>query len=82
MSKDAIITLLGIWVAVVPFLGFPGAWRTVLLVLSGVLIAAIGIQLRRELLSKGWPFMRRHSESYVENRASGNFHGKTEESAS
>ncbi len=60
--------VLGLWVALVPFLGFPGSWRTALLALSGLLIAAVGFELRRELVAKGlWSLLRRTGESYVEH---------------
>ncbi|MEX0933952.1 MAG: hypothetical protein WD003_01670 [Candidatus Paceibacterota bacterium] len=39
MSKNILIVLLGLFVALVPFLGFPGSWKTFLLVVSGLLIA-------------------------------------------
>lgn len=69
MSKDAIITVLGVWIAILPFLGFPGSWRTVLLVLTGLLIVGLGLKLRRELLMSGvWSVMRRRqSETYSES---------------
>ncbi len=69
MSKDAMITMLGVWVAVLPFLGFPGKWRTALLFLTGLLIVGLGLKLRRELLLTGmWPMMRRRtSETYSQN---------------
>ena len=60
--------VLGLWGALVPFLGFPGSWRTALLALSGLLIAGVGFELRRELMAKGlWSLLRRTGESFVEN---------------
>jgi len=43
MSKNSIILLLGLWVALVPFLGFPGAWKTFFIVVSGLAIAVLSI---------------------------------------
>ncbi len=45
--------VLGLWVCLVPYLGVPGSWRTVLLVLSGAAIAIIGFLLRGEAMAKG-----------------------------
>jgi hypothetical protein len=53
MSKEMTLIVLGIWVAVVPYLGIPGMWRTALLVLSGIGIAIIGFLLRGEVLGRG-----------------------------
>ena len=41
MSKNGIIILLGILVVIIPFLGFPGAWKTFFIVISGLVIAGI-----------------------------------------
>ncbi len=53
MSKEVAIVALGIWLAILPFLGFPGSWRTPLIFLSGLSIAALGFFLRAEALSRG-----------------------------
>jgi hypothetical protein len=47
MGKDVYIMLLGVWVAMLPFLGFPGSWDRILLLISGVIIISVGISLRR-----------------------------------
>jgi len=52
MGKDVFIMLLGAWVALLPFLGFPGSWDRVLLLASGVIIISVGISLRRERVRK------------------------------
>ena len=36
MKKARILLILGIWVAVLPYLGFPNSWKNVLLTLSGL----------------------------------------------
>lgn len=52
MSLDAMIMLAGALVATVPFLGFPGSWDAVLLVILGAIIVGLGITLRRRGGSK------------------------------
>lgn len=47
MTLDALIMLAGVLVLALPFLGFPVAWNSVLLVILGVLIIALGIVVRR-----------------------------------
>ena len=47
MSKRRTILWLGILVALLPFLGFPSAWKTAVYVASGVLIAVNSYQLNK-----------------------------------
>lgn len=53
MSKEMTVIVLGLFVIVVPFLGIPGEWRTILLALSGLVLSTVGFLLRGELLSRG-----------------------------
>lgn len=36
MRKEKTLFIIGLWVMVLPFLGFPKTWRTVLFVVTGV----------------------------------------------
>ncbi len=47
MTLDALIMLFGAFVALLPFLGFPNSWDTVLLLIAGIIIIALGIVVRR-----------------------------------
>lgn len=47
MTKDTLLMLVGGLVALLPFLGFPNAWDTVILVFLGVCVIALGIAVRR-----------------------------------
>ncbi len=47
MTLDALIMLAGAFVTVLPFLGLPNSWDTVLLFLAGVAIIGLGIVVRR-----------------------------------
>ena len=38
MSKNSFYISFGIWIAILPFLGVPNTWKTVLIVLSGIAI--------------------------------------------
>lgn len=53
MSKEMTLIVLGLLTAVLPFLGFPGSWRTVLFVLMGLAVAVIGFLLRARALARG-----------------------------
>lgn len=36
MSKPRILLLLGTWVAILPYLGFPYSWKNILFTISGL----------------------------------------------
>ena len=50
MTKDLMVIALGVWVAVVPFLGFPNRWDTIIFAVSGILIITLMLLLRRDLV--------------------------------
>ncbi|MCH7597959.1 hypothetical protein IID27_02900 [Patescibacteria group bacterium] len=68
MKKDLRLIALGIWIAIVPFLGFPGAWKTVIFVVSGLAVVLLTILWRHELLySSSVNTGERSNGVYVEN---------------
>ncbi len=52
--KDSFYISFGVWVAIVPFLGVPGAWRNTLVTLSGLflVLVALGPILLKKLQTK------------------------------
>lgn len=66
MTVDAWLIFFGALVAVLPYLGFPSDWDTVILLVSGVSIAFLGIIVRRRGLI---PRVRRQRKPsvYVES---------------
>lgn len=53
MSKARILLILGTWIAVLPFLGFPYSWKDVLFSLSGLGVIYISFSLYKEKKKKG-----------------------------
>ena len=47
MTLDSLIMLCGVFVAILPFLGFPNSWDSVIFAILGVLVVALGIVVRR-----------------------------------
>ncbi len=47
MTLDSLIILSGALVAILPFLGFPNTWDSVIFVVLGALVVALGIVVRR-----------------------------------
>lgn len=73
MSKDVAIIVLGIWIAIVPFLGFPGLWETIIYVVSGLGVVLMTFLLRRDIIlyvSRITDRKRKSTDVYVENRVS------------
>ena len=73
MTKDLVIIVLGIFVAVLPFLGFPSSWDRIILVVTGFSISLLMYVLRRDFFSYVERLRRRrdakphHTDSYVES---------------
>ncbi|MEK7509873.1 MAG: hypothetical protein AAB605_04125 [Patescibacteria group bacterium] len=69
MTLDALIMGLGVFVAVLPFLGFPIKWDTILMVVVGFIIVVLGIIVRRRGLGRR-ASQPRSGGSYVESSSS------------
>ena len=68
MSKETWVIILGIAIAVMPYLGFPSSWKTVLFVLLGLTLVLIGFLLRTETLSRsGGAYAPTVHQPFVEN---------------
>jgi membrane-bound ClpP family serine protease len=64
MSKETTIIALGIWVIIVPYLGIPTSWKTILLVLAGFAIVMIGFFQRTQGLAGN---SKSRNQIFVEN---------------
>ena len=47
MTVDTLLIFSGAFVAILPFLGFPQGWDTILFFLAGIFVVALGIVVRR-----------------------------------
>lgn len=50
--KERTVIILGLLVAILPFLGFPNSWRTPLFALLGLLISVLAFLIRNEAQGK------------------------------
>lgn len=48
MSRARTLLLLGIWVAVMPYLGFPSSWKNGLMILTGLILMYISYVMYSE----------------------------------
>ena len=68
MSKAATIVVLGFLAAFMPFTGFPGIVKTILAVLFGLLIMALGFLVRQERIWLLRALSGEHkTDAYTEN---------------
>ncbi len=67
MSKEMTVIALGVLVTITPYLGVPGSWKTVILVVAGIALAGVGFLLRGESLARGEGGGGHHH--FVENQA-------------
>jgi hypothetical protein len=49
MRRARILLTLGIWVAILPYLGFPRSWKNILFTITGFALAYLGYVLYKEL---------------------------------
>jgi membrane protein implicated in regulation of membrane protease activity len=66
MRKEKTLLIIGIWVAILPFLGFPDTWRKIFFVITGfmlIYLAYIYYQQTKARISKG----ENRSQTFVDN---------------
>jgi hypothetical protein len=66
MRKEKTLFIIGIWIVIIPFLGFPDTWRKILLTITGfmlVYLAYLYHQQNKERLSK----VENPSKTFVDN---------------
>ena len=67
MSKYSITITLAVWIIILPFLGFPSFWRTLLIVISSLGIIFYTFMLRSEYSNNSsWSFDK-DNDADVEN---------------
>ena len=72
MTKDVSILILGLAVAVTPFLGIPSSWKAVLLIVLGLVIALLAFLLRGDVsFAVGGKHVKgeRRTDTFAENEA-------------
>ncbi|HCM43850.1 MAG: hypothetical protein UY39_C0009G0010 [Candidatus Kaiserbacteria bacterium GW2011_GWC2_49_12] len=70
MTLDILIIFAGSFVAVLPFLGFPSSWDTVLFFIAGIFVIGLGIAVQR----RGSAGEQRKNTETVENPSPSNTH--------
>lgn len=67
MSKEMTLIVLGLFVAILPFLGIFTSWKTPLFVLAGLGVMLLGFLLRGEVIMQSAPRERTENHPFVES---------------
>lgn len=70
MRKEKTLFVLGLWIAVLPFLGFPNTWRKVLFVITGFCVMYLAYLFYLEVKIRLVKEIER-SKTFVDNIGSG-----------
>ncbi len=71
MTLDSLIMLCGAFVAILPFLGFPNSWDTVIFLILGVCIISLGIVVRRRAPRRSHNDRDAHFVEHMPGRSTG-----------
>jgi membrane protein implicated in regulation of membrane protease activity len=71
MRKARILLILGIWVAVLPYLGFPYTWKDILFTVSGLILMYFSYVLYQESKKKQEETFDNFSENKFFNEEEG-----------
>lgn len=66
MRKEMAVMMLGVWVALLPFLGIPRRWDNAILLITGALIVMFGFILRKQALDRA-RYQSRRADTFAEN---------------
>ncbi len=78
MNKARTLFIFGVWIAVLPYLGFPSFWRNILFTLSGLILIYFGYAMYHEN-SKKKISQRKTFDNFSENH---DFHEKEDKNIS
>lgn len=70
MRKERTLLILGVWVAILPYLGFPNSWREILFVCTGFSLVYLAYLFYVQA-KKNIPDQTDRSKTFVDNIGSG-----------
>ncbi|MES2023617.1 MAG: hypothetical protein V4439_02955 [Patescibacteria group bacterium] len=68
MQRARILLVLGIWVVILPYLGFPESWKNVLFTLTGFCLVCFSYVLYKEFQIKIGASKKKVFDTFSENR--------------
>lgn len=70
MRKERTLLILGVWVSVLSFLGFPNSWSKFLFIVTGLALVYLAYLFYKQAKAR-IPKEENHMHSYVDNIGSG-----------
>ncbi len=70
MRKERTLFIIGLWVIVLPFSGFPSLWKTFLFGMTGIALVYLSYLFYLQV-KKSIPKDQNHSKTFVDNIGSG-----------
>ncbi|MEI8130063.1 MAG: hypothetical protein WCG55_00995 [bacterium] len=49
MNKEKVLLILGVWLIILPFLGFPDLWKTILISATGVVVVYLSALIWKQV---------------------------------
>ena len=69
MKRARLLLILGVWVAILPYLGFPYSWKQVLFTISGLIFMYIAYHVyKEEKIKRGDTAKQTTFDNFSENR--------------
>jgi hypothetical protein len=70
MRKERALFIIGLWIILLPFSGFPSMWRTLFFVVTGLVVLYIAYLFYTQA-KKNIPQSENHSKTFIDNIGSG-----------
>jgi len=70
MRKEKTLLIIGLWIIILPFLGFPDIWRKIFFILTGISIMYLAYLFYLEFRVRQAKNIN-HSKTFVDNIGSG-----------
>lgn len=71
MRKERTLFFIGIWVGILPFLGFPNSWRKIIFIITGLALIYLSYLFRQEAKARIGAFKLNNDEqtmdSFIDN---------------
>lgn len=67
MRKEKTLLIIGLWVLILPFLGFPSSWRSVLYVITGVSLIYLSYLFYLEAKSRLMKINNNQTKTFIDN---------------
>jgi len=68
MKRARLFLFLGLWVAVLPYLGFPRSWKNIMFLITGIVLMYVGYVFYRETKRRIGKLDKQTFDNFSENQ--------------